>query len=138
MARSARLLRRSNRTLQRSFLRACLRKHRSRTSERKSAQDKRIMTRRHAALAYSAMAILACTQATRADDHGNVAPRQEYAAIATELRAMIGREMQDKELPAFSIALVDGNQIVWAEGFGFQDADHKIPATAHTVYRVGS
>ncbi len=96
------------------------------------------MTRRRVALAYSAMAILACTQATRADDHGNVAARQEYAAIATELRSMIDREMQYKELPAFSIALVDGNQIVWAEGFGFQDADHKIPATVHTVYRVGS
>jgi CubicO group peptidase (beta-lactamase class C family)/D-alanyl-D-alanine dipeptidase len=46
--------------------------------------------------------------------------------------------MEEKQLPAFSIALVDGNQIVWAQGFGYQDPEHKIVATAHTVYRVGS
>ena len=28
--------------------------------------------------------------------------------------------------------------MVWAEGFGFQDCEKTIPATADTVYRVGS
>ena len=28
--------------------------------------------------------------------------------------------------------------MVWAAGFGSQDAEKKIPATAETVYRVGS
>ncbi len=46
--------------------------------------------------------------------------------------------MQDKKLPAFSIALVDGQRIVWAQGFGYADPDKKIPATAETVYRIGS
>lgn len=36
------------------------------------------------------------------------------------------------------IALVDDQKVVWAAGFGFQDRDRKIPATAETVYRVGS
>ena len=53
-------------------------------------------------------------------------------------RAVIERERADKELPAVSIALVDGDQIVWARGFGFRDAQEKTPATAATVYRVGS
>ena len=46
--------------------------------------------------------------------------------------------MSDKDLPAFSIALFDGNQVVWAQVFGYQDPEHKIPATAHTIYRVCS
>jgi len=40
--------------------------------------------------------------------------------------------------PALSIALVDDQQIVWAQGFGFADPARKTPATAETVYRVGS
>ncbi|MBC8066304.1 MAG: beta-lactamase family protein, partial [Chlorobia bacterium] len=54
------------------------------------------------------------------------------------LEKFIEHEMRDKDLPALSIALVDDQQIVWAKGFGFADAKAKIPATAETVYRVGS
>ena len=42
------------------------------------------------------------------------------------------------QLPALSIALVDNQQIVWAAGFGYRDPHAKTPATAATVYRVGS
>ncbi len=41
-------------------------------------------------------------------------------------------------MPALSIALVDDQRIVWARGFGFADPQAKLPATADTVYRVGS
>ena len=43
-----------------------------------------------------------------------------------------------KKLPALSIALVDDQRIVWARGFGFADAAGTVPASADTVYRVGS
>src|SRR5438874_47696 len=46
--------------------------------------------------------------------------------------------MEDKKLPAFSIALVDDQQVVWAQGFGYADPDKKIPASPETVYRIGS
>ena len=54
------------------------------------------------------------------------------------LERFITHEMADKDLPALSIALVDDQQIVWAKGFGFADPKEKIPATAETIYRVGS
>ena len=54
------------------------------------------------------------------------------------LERFIAHEMADKELPALSIALVDDQQIVWAKGFGFADPKSKTPATAETIYRVGS
>src|SRR5213592_3395081 len=68
----------------------------------------------------------------------NIAPRQDYAAVARALEPFVERELVDKQLPAISIALVDDQEIVWARGFGFGDPDQKTPATAHTVYRVGS
>ncbi len=68
----------------------------------------------------------------------NVAPRQDYAKVADALSRMIQSEMQDKELPAFSVALVDDQKIIWAQGFGYADPSKKIFATAETVYRIGS
>lgn len=65
--------------------------------------------------------------------------QEKATATAIEkLRAAVRYEVEQKELPAFSISLIDRDQVVWADGFGFQDAEKKIPATAETVYRVGS
>ncbi len=69
---------------------------------------------------------------------GNIAPQKDYAAVSEMLERAIGNEMAEKELPAVSIALIDDQKIVWAKGFGFADPELKIPATADTVYRVGS
>ncbi len=59
-------------------------------------------------------------------------------AFVRQLEPWITDEVQAKKLPALSIALVDDQQIVWARGFGFADAAGTVPATADTVYRVGS
>ncbi len=61
-----------------------------------------------------------------------------YQEVVQRLRNAVQAEVAAKRLPAFSIALVSGNQTVWAEGFGFQDTEQTIPATGTTVYRVGS
>ncbi len=68
----------------------------------------------------------------------------DYTAAAAKLQAAVRHEVQQKQLPAFSIALVakdalvDKDHVVWAGGFGFEDAEKKLPASADTVYRVGS
>ncbi|MPZ19419.1 MAG: serine hydrolase [Luteitalea sp.] len=61
-----------------------------------------------------------------------------YAAAIARIERLITHEMQDKGLPAVSIALVDDQDIVWAKGFGYSDPDRKTSATEDTVYRVGS
>src|SRR5262249_6707397 len=48
------------------------------------------------------------------------------------------RQMAEKELPGVSIALVDGNDVVWATGFGFANPADSTAASAQTLYRVGS
>jgi CubicO group peptidase (beta-lactamase class C family)/D-alanyl-D-alanine dipeptidase len=67
-----------------------------------------------------------------------VPPADPYKPVVERLTALIERERTDKQLPAVSIALIDDQRIVWAQGFGHQDRDGKTPATAETVYRVGS
>lgn len=67
-----------------------------------------------------------------------VAAEAMYAEAVERLERFIRHEMRDKGLPALSIALVDDQEVVWAAGFGYQDPQDSIPATAETVYRVGS
>jgi CubicO group peptidase (beta-lactamase class C family)/D-alanyl-D-alanine dipeptidase len=66
------------------------------------------------------------------------AAAKEFEPAVQALDQLIAREVADKHLPALSIALVDDQKIVWARGYGFADAARKKPATADTVYRVGS
>jgi serine beta-lactamase-like protein LACTB len=65
-------------------------------------------------------------------------PAAAYREAATRLDRFIAQEVEQKRLPALSIALVDDQHIVWAKGFGFADPKAKAPARADTVYRVGS
>ncbi len=59
-----------------------------------------------------------------------------YEDAAEVVRQFIAHEMEAKGLPAVSVALVDDQRVVWAEGFGWEREG--VPATAETVYRVGS
>src|SRR6202034_1017484 len=65
-------------------------------------------------------------------------PPAKYAAAVESLQRWLDKEVADKKLPALSIALVDDQTVVWSHGFGYQDPRTKTPATADTLYRVGS
>lgn len=62
----------------------------------------------------------------------------DYSKAIEQLQVAIEHEVNSKQLPALSISLVDNNRVIWADGFGFQDSEQKVPATANSVYRVGS
>ena len=84
----------------------------------------------------SFLAISAASRAQAPADSVPATPR--YAATAAALTRYIEFEMADKSLPALSIAIVQGDNVVWARGFGFANPRDKVPATARTIYRVGS
>ncbi len=65
-------------------------------------------------------------------------PADKYAAAIRELRSFIEKEVAAKQIPALSLALVDDQKVIWAEGFGHIDADKKMAAGPRTVYRIGS
>nr|WP_295782833.1 serine hydrolase domain-containing protein [Rhodoferax sp.] len=51
---------------------------------------------------------------------------------------MIEHAIGRNKIPGVSIALVDDQRVVWSQGFGFADLAAQRPATADTLYRVGS
>jgi len=61
-----------------------------------------------------------------------------WTGVATALTGLVEHELADKRLPSLTIALVDGQAVVWAHGFGFADPADSTPASAATVHRVGS
>ena len=75
---------------------------------------------------------------TCAKQTNRIDPPKAYKEVVEKLRVYIEHEMEDKGLPSFSMVLVDDQDIVWAEGFGFEDPETGKPATAQTVYRIGS
>lgn len=64
--------------------------------------------------------------------------RGDYATTREYVTRLIQHEMKKNSVEGLSIALVDDQRIVWAEGFGYADEAKNIPATAYTIYRVGS
>ncbi|MBX6313344.1 MAG: serine hydrolase [Isosphaeraceae bacterium] len=84
------------------------------------------------------MLVLLALLPTRIGAQETIGPRGPYVPVAEALERFLTREVEAKGLPALSIALVDDQEIVWARGFGFSDPERTVPATAETVYRVGS
>ncbi|MFL5476526.1 MAG: serine hydrolase [Gemmatimonadales bacterium] len=67
-----------------------------------------------------------------------VEPEPRSQEVARALTGVIEQQRADHKIPAVSVALVDGSRVVWARGFGWADSAAGVPATAATVYRVGS
>jgi CubicO group peptidase (beta-lactamase class C family)/D-alanyl-D-alanine dipeptidase len=84
------------------------------------------------------LAFLLSPAFARSADGPDVAARKDYAEVVDALRPFIAQQLTEKQIPGLSIALVDDQQIVWAQGFGVADPKSKKPATAATVYRIGS
>ena len=64
--------------------------------------------------------------------------RGDYTYTKEYMTWMIKHEMDDADVTGLSIALVDDQQVVWAQGFGYADKQADIKATADTVYHLGS
>ncbi len=69
-----------------------------------------------------------------------VFPHKKYTYTKTKqnISSVISKNMKKYKIVGLSIALVDDQQIVWAEGFGYTDEANNVPATPETVYMVGS
>ena len=61
-----------------------------------------------------------------------------HQQIATWLDEQIPSMMAQCKLPGFSMAMVHNGAICYADGFGARDAQRNLPATADTLYGIGS
>jgi CubicO group peptidase (beta-lactamase class C family) len=56
----------------------------------------------------------------------------------TRLRSLAAGALAELDAPGLSVAVVRGDRLLWAEGFGLADAENRVPARADTVYRIAS
>ena len=64
--------------------------------------------------------------------------RGDYTYTRQYITWLIEQGMADADVTGLSIALVDDQQVVWAQGFGYADKQANIKATPDTVYHLGS
>lgn len=87
------------------------------------------------AVALAAILLIGCAGAPKRPD---TIARDDYGTIERYVSQLIRHEMNANTIEGMSIALVDDQRIVWAAGFGHADKERQRPATAETIYRVGS
>ena len=63
---------------------------------------------------------------------------QEIHVLFDEYRQSVQKFMADEKIQGSSIALVDGDGILWSAGFGHTDRDHKKPVTTETIFAAMS
>lgn len=67
-----------------------------------------------------------------------ILPRNDYSYTKEYIAYLIKKEMKKQKVTGLSIALVDDQQVIWSEGFGFADKANHVVATPDTIYRAGS
>ena len=91
--------------------------------------------KRLAALAFALIVFFALASCGDSASH-----RQplNYGETILQTTLAIQQAMKDNHIVGLSIALVDGQRIVWQQGFGYADKKGNLAATADTVFQVGS
>jgi CubicO group peptidase (beta-lactamase class C family) len=62
----------------------------------------------------------------------------DYSSVTGELSQLIQAAVEEAGITGLSVALVDDQEIVWSEGFGYADVENGVEATPETVYMVAS
>jgi serine beta-lactamase-like protein LACTB, mitochondrial len=56
----------------------------------------------------------------------------------TPVEAAVSKFMASTHAPGVSVAVIENGEYEWASGFGFADLENSVPASEHTLYRMGS
>jgi CubicO group peptidase (beta-lactamase class C family) len=62
----------------------------------------------------------------------------DYVPIIAKLKEQLPQQMAQQNVPGLAIALVDGETLVWADGFGFTDRANQTKVTAETLFSLQS
>jgi CubicO group peptidase (beta-lactamase class C family) len=70
------------------------------------------------------------------DDEAAATP--DYTTVVGELSQGIQAAVEQAGITGLSVALVDDQQIVWSQGFGYANKENGVKATPQTIYGVAS
>jgi CubicO group peptidase (beta-lactamase class C family) len=83
-------------------------------------------------------ACVACTACAEAPVKPSDLQLGDYSHVQRHGSWTVRQRIRLDDIPGISVALVDNQEIVWAQGFGWADQARKIRASAETIYRAGS
>jgi CubicO group peptidase (beta-lactamase class C family) len=66
------------------------------------------------------------------------APLPKWADAVEQGRQIVRAALIGQNLPALSVAIGTGGEIVWAEAFGWADLENRVPAAPDTRFRIGT
>jgi CubicO group peptidase (beta-lactamase class C family) len=62
----------------------------------------------------------------------------QMSAYQTKVDTYMQAEMAKRHIPGASVAVVRNGKVILAKGYGMADVEHSVPASADTVYELGS
>jgi hypothetical protein len=65
-------------------------------------------------------------------------PAPQYAAVVERSRELVRAAIREQNLPGLSVAVGAGENVVWAEGFGWRDVVTRTPVTPATRFNIGT
>ena len=99
-----------------------------------AAMSRKPLLRRVTALLVPAL-LLACGSPP-ADTHAHSG--RADGPLAGQIHELAQDALREHPAPGISIGVQQGGEVVFAGGFGYADLENEVPATADTVYRIGS
>lgn len=54
------------------------------------------------------------------------------------LEQQLNTILEVTQAPGFAVAIVEGDKVIYAKGFGYRDYENKIPVDANTLFAIGS
>jgi CubicO group peptidase (beta-lactamase class C family) len=69
---------------------------------------------------------------------GQKVKHNPFQAAISRFEAKLAQDVTEDSVGSISAGVVVGNDVIWANGFGWADIEKQIPADAETIYRTGS
>jgi CubicO group peptidase (beta-lactamase class C family) len=69
---------------------------------------------------------------------GQKVKHDPFQAAISRFEAKLAQEVAEDSVGSISAGVIIGNDVVWANSFGWADIEKEIPADAETIYRTGS
>lgn len=64
--------------------------------------------------------------------------KQDAAAVLQGFDDFVIQAMKDFKVPGVAVAIVQGDRVVLLKGYGYRDAEKKLPVTPHTLFSIAS
>jgi CubicO group peptidase (beta-lactamase class C family) len=80
----------------------------------------------------------ACAGSAPADQAPKTPDAAQDAARIAAFRQQVDSDRGRLKIPGLSAVVLKDGEVLWSEGFGYADLEHKVPATPDTLYHVAS